>query len=83
MSFKEMLARAQKRCKEWNETETKKRDVEDFLLNEIFEQYGGWDLENILLKELAAYVMDTKEGRAAENFIEHLKEYQEGLFEDE
>lgn len=83
MSFKEMLARAKRRCENWNKTETKKRDVEDFLLNEIFESYGGWDLENILLKELAAYVMDMKEGRAAENFIEHLKEYQESLFEDE
>ena len=83
MSFKEMLARAEQRCKDWNETEENKRTVDDFLLNEIFEQYGGWKLENILLKELAAYIIDLKEGRATKSFIEHLKEYQEDLFEDE
>ena len=83
MSFKEMLTRAEQRCEDWNKTEKNKKTVDDFLLNEIFEQYGGWKLENILLKELAAYVIDLKEGRAAESFIEHLKEYQEDLFEDE
>lgn len=83
MRFKEMLARAKRRCEDWNKTEPNKRDVDDFLLNEIFEKYGGFDLEGILLKELAAYIMDMKEGRAEKNFLEHLKVWQEGLFEDE
>ena len=83
MTFKELLARAEKRCKEWNKTETRKETVDNFLLNEIFENYGGFTLEGILVKELAAYLLDLREDRAAPSFIEHLKEYQEDLFEED
>jgi hypothetical protein len=83
MTFKRLLEIAEENCERWNKREPKKETVDTFLLNAIFEEYGGFTLEGKLLKELAAYVLDMKEGRAAPSFIEHLKEYQESLFEDE
>ena len=83
MTFKRLLEIAEMNCNRWNKTETKKETVDNFLLNAIFEEYGGFTLEGKLLKELAAYILDLREGRAAPSFIEHLKEYQEDLFEED
>ena len=83
MTIKKALERAKKRREDDKEYLKDKRD--SYFLNELFERSGefsNWE-NRILIKELAAYILDKKEGRAESNFIKHLEEYEPDVFEGE
>lgn len=88
MTIKKALERAKKRReddKEYLKDKREAKSVDSYFLNELFERSGefsNWE-NRILIKELAAYILDKKEGRAESNFIKHLEEYEPDVFEEE
>lgn len=86
MNYKDLEKRALKRMKDWNETKPNKREYEDFLLSEIFEQapYINDKMTiNALLQEMAGYILNLKEGQAEQNqLIVNISEWHSELLEE-